>query len=366
MWKHHERPAEELECLLFGIAVSANLGSALSVFGSPSIALIAMKSTQLPLSSFGLLQCWTYLGIPLLIAFMLNYCFVILLHRIRIRHIGKSKLISEESHSEQELAGLTSRHLPKLNGLRGHSNSAMGDQDSFQYDGLQPDSNGTSDSRTSVPCQLETIHEDEVLEITSSTRTISFREDDLIMSDDSAGSSSDSDTDDRDTSRPDTTLTRSSPLSEQLNRLDDTMDVTYTPNGLQSSASIRQTDSKPVLNRDHLAQQGLKIKTSDYVYRSFTGISPVMFIVVSDTDSSDRDVSDDVTYKSSDSRSFHAMLLFSILLMMVLSLITSSWEHVYLDIGKLPNLEMKRFFFHNNFLHFINGIMLSQTISYCH
>ena len=329
IWKHHERPTEELECLLFGIAASANIGSALSVFGSPSLVLIVLKSNQVPSSSFGMLHCWIYLGIPVLIAFTVSYLFILLVHRIKTHQFNKSRLISEESHSDQELAGLTTRHLHKLNGL---SNSIMGDRDTTQYDVLNDDSNGTPISRPSVPCQLETIHEDEVLEITSSTRTISFREDDLILSEDNTGSSSDSD-DERDV-RLESNLTRSSPLSEQLDRLDDNLDITYTPNGLQSSVSIRETHSEPMLNKDNLAQQGLRFKTSDYIYRSFTGLSPVMFVVVSDSEVSDITAADDATYRPSDSRSFHAMMLFASLLLIVLSLITSAWSIVHIDLGK--------------------------------
>lgn len=322
IWKHHERPGHELECLLLIMVVSAVFGGSFSLYGHTHTAFIYMKSLQSNYTTidFGLFQSLIYIGLPSLIGLGLNVCLILLLYRLKNHRIEKSKLMSSEPHSEQELAGLTTRNLTcKLNGFRSNGLS-IGENNAFSYEGLT----SSESERASVPCQLETIHEDEVLEITSSSRTISFRDEINI----SESSSSDEDED-----KCESNLSRSSPqmLLEQLDRLDDSLDVVYTPNGLQSSASIR-AECEPSLQKHPLEPRGYRVvASSDLFYRSFSGFSPVCFLVTSDVDG---DTSEDSSFRSSDSQVFHAVLLFSLLLMVTLSMLTSVVGSVTIDLGK--------------------------------
>jgi Na+/H+ antiporter NhaD/arsenite permease-like protein len=95
-WSDQNRHCEELETLLLTIATSANIGSVVTIFGNPQLALIASR-TDTPLfnsSVLDLKRCLVYLGIPALLAYFLNIGFLFL-------HFKISKSRGRKSNPDQ-------------------------------------------------------------------------------------------------------------------------------------------------------------------------------------------------------------------------------------------------------------------------
>ncbi|ESP02242.1 hypothetical protein LOTGIDRAFT_224982 [Lottia gigantea] len=86
-WTKQNRRQAELQTLLLAIATSSNIGSVTTIFGNPQMALIASR-TDNPLyreSTLTLVRSLIYLGIPAIIAFFINWGFLILHYRVRDR-----------------------------------------------------------------------------------------------------------------------------------------------------------------------------------------------------------------------------------------------------------------------------------------
>ncbi len=174
IWEVQERQNVELETLVLAVATSANIGSAATLFGSPHMALLAARTSgaRFTQSTLDLRCCLLYLLPAAVLAFLCNLGFLVCHYRIRSKHIRESKLISEASISEQEMSGLTRTHgsgdLTQLNGALKPSNGLLrydAAHEQVTYGDEEPE------SAAPPPCQLETIPEDEVLEITSSRST---------------------------------------------------------------------------------------------------------------------------------------------------------------------------------------------------
>lgn len=167
-WKEHERARGELETLLIGLATSANLGGASTYFGSVMLALIASKTHQ-PLyqrSKLDLRTCLKYLLLPAVLCFWVNLALLVIHFRVRSRRsAGCRGACSERRQAEHEPFGVTS----------GSSNPSSGngflkrEQLSDQNEDLFYDSIIFRDDRLAHPPTLETIIEDEVLELPEST-----------------------------------------------------------------------------------------------------------------------------------------------------------------------------------------------------
>ncbi|ELT98706.1 hypothetical protein CAPTEDRAFT_220905 [Capitella teleta] len=160
VWDHHERDRHELNVMLIGISTTANIASAASVFGSPAMALIVTK-TSLPeyaASRLDLKTCIMYLLPTSAITFFLNYVLLVMFYHIRHQYKHRTKLVSEPSQSNQEMAGLTASLSLKNNG------NGFGpipeDPPSPREDRPAPSAQPVSN--------LETIPEDDVLVIENS------------------------------------------------------------------------------------------------------------------------------------------------------------------------------------------------------
>jgi len=167
-WKEHERARGELETLLIGLAMSANLGGASSYFGSVMLALVASKTHQ-PLyqrSRLDLRTCLKYLLLPAVLCFWVNLALLVIHFRVRSRRsTGCRGACSERRQAEHEPFGLTggSSNPSSCNGF------LKREQMSDQNDDLFYDSIMFRDDRLAHPPTLETIIEDEVLELPEST-----------------------------------------------------------------------------------------------------------------------------------------------------------------------------------------------------
>ncbi|XP_071112071.1 uncharacterized protein [Haliotis cracherodii] len=78
-WCSQNRPTVELETLTLAISTSANIGSVITIFGNPQMALIA-STTEEPVflkSQLDLQRSITYLGIPAVIGYFLNLAFLV-------------------------------------------------------------------------------------------------------------------------------------------------------------------------------------------------------------------------------------------------------------------------------------------------
>ena len=171
-WEVQERPRVELETILLCIATSANIGSVTTVFGNPQMALIAARTDQPVFSSSRLDQrtCLKYLLLPAILGYFINLGFLVLHYRIKTRRIEKSKLVSEPSRSESEMAGLTdSDGHHKTEEGRGQSNGFV--KNDIQEDILYDAMTEVQTERLALPPPLETIPEDEVLDISSTRST---------------------------------------------------------------------------------------------------------------------------------------------------------------------------------------------------
>ncbi|XP_067649678.1 uncharacterized protein [Haliotis asinina] len=77
-WCSQERSSVELETLLLSISTSANIGSVITIFGNPQMALIASttEETVFLKSQLDLQRSVTYLGIPAVMGYLLNLAFL--------------------------------------------------------------------------------------------------------------------------------------------------------------------------------------------------------------------------------------------------------------------------------------------------
>ncbi|CAF1413084.1 unnamed protein product [Adineta ricciae] len=83
-WIEQERDKYELDTLLLAIATQANIGSTLTIFGNPQMALMASKSNAFVdhHSRLELKTCVQYLWLPTLTVWLLNLLFLIFYYRL--------------------------------------------------------------------------------------------------------------------------------------------------------------------------------------------------------------------------------------------------------------------------------------------
>ena len=327
VWEVQERPNTEIEAILLAIATSSNIGSVITVFGNPQMALIAARTSTPPFvkSRLDLRRSLLYLGPPAIVVFCLNIAFLLLHQRLRTRHIEKSKLISETSHSEQEMmAGLTSKdNNTQVNGVLKY------DRDDFLYEGV-----GGTDRV--VPCQLETILEDEVLEITSARSEGNMNEEEngvLVQVTDSEIVTSDATTteeedDEEEEEEPipnqNTNLTNNRSLG-QANAL--SLDIDYKPSALQPNAA----GSNSSLSKS-IEEHSLKLSERFGVYRSIGAFSAIDFLPPETGRPLSHSLSSDNVFSPSDSVPFQVFIC--LMLITTIALFLASGDKVMFDMGK--------------------------------
>ena len=351
-WEVQERQHTELETIVLAIATSANIGSTATIFGSAHIALLASKTTELSntKSILDLRHCLLYLFPATVLVFLINLGFLICHYRIRSRDIQKSKLISEASTSEQEMSGLTRTHgsgdLTKLNGTHKPSNGVLryngGDEIAFEED-----NDSIQDDRLSVPCQLETIPEDEVLEITSS-RSVSAMDNEAVSGStpehtyhtmeneetstfNGSGSGSSDEEECRNTVHAQSTCDT---ILEESNSL--TMDIEYRPSALQSQDfSCRNSgigSPEVATPTKSLEKQGLRLSEKAGIYRSLSAVSAIGFLPVGMGIGTAGDSCPEGPFPASNSKLFQAFVSFMLVVVVAVNLASSS-EAVIFDIG---------------------------------
>ena len=307
-WETQERPRPELESILLAIATSANIGSVATAFGNPQMALIAAKtsSPEFAGSRLDMLTCVIYLLPPAVIVGVLNTALVILHHKLRSRHVERAKLISEASQSEQEMAGLAGH----ANGVNNPSLSTYEGFTSFSQD------------RLAMPTSLETIKEDEVLEIPENRGIdIEAQERELVMNSDS-DSESDPDSSTKNTAED---LTQISAIS-------------YKPGQLTQSFEEQHNDraSETSLNRI-LDGSGLHLSHRIGIYKSVSAVSASEFLPV-DTGLNQLSPAESLMslFSPGDSLGFPIVLL--LLLLGVVVLFLASSVTVTFDMGKTTHV----------------------------
>ncbi|XP_013415632.1 silicon efflux transporter LSI3 [Lingula anatina] len=77
-WARQNRQTNELETVLLCIATNANIGSSMTIFGNPQMALIASVTDSHPYSRLDLLTCFTYIVLPAVIGYFLNLFFLLM------------------------------------------------------------------------------------------------------------------------------------------------------------------------------------------------------------------------------------------------------------------------------------------------
>ncbi len=364
VWEIHERPRSELEVILLGLATSANIGTVITIFGNISMALIATKTTRAEFyeSRLDMQRCVMYLLPVALVGFFLNYGFLVLYYRLQHRNIPNAKLVSEASHSEQEVAGLTASTTSRHNGNHYPNGFVKSrDEGDLLYEGAY---NGPAallaqqrEERMMSPCQLETIPEDDILEIPSSQNS-SLRDcaeidspissvsrqsagsrptvstvmytvnPDLIEHLDSDSSSSSDEDIERLAARPRN-------IDENLRQLN----IEYRPNALQSrSQNLASINDSTMSLSKCLDNHGLQVFRKLGIFRSQSAFSLVDFLP-SDGMSQHLDADGGPVprpgspYSPSDSVIFLGLLWFLMGSLVILLLATT--PHFTLDIGKL-------------------------------
>lgn len=353
VWEVHERPQAELESIVLAIATSANIGSVTTIFGNPHMALLASRTSLAPYqrSMLDLRRSLLYLGPAALLALLINLGFLVCHYKLRSGHIQKKKLISEASASSQEMSGLTRAHgsgnLTKLNGSVKNTNGMIhydgGDEISFEQD-----SDSLQDERSSVPCQLETIPEDEVLEITSSRSTSIIDNEGLshgtpehnnyntLQNEESQYSSTSSSSEDEEESRnPVHAQSPIDAITEERNSL--TLDIEYHPSALQSQdLSCRSGghggSPTPLSPTIVLETHGLRLSEKSGIYRSTSAISAVNVLPLDMGLPNPGDDSHSGPFSPSDSLLFHAFISF--MLVVIFALYLASSPQITFDIGE--------------------------------
>ncbi|CAF3789759.1 unnamed protein product, partial [Adineta steineri] len=99
-WIEQKRDKSELNTLLLTLATQANIGSTLTIFGNPQMALIASKSNVFvdTNSRFELKTCVEYLWIPTFIVWLLNLIFLFTYHHL-IQCRRKNRALPEDTSS---------------------------------------------------------------------------------------------------------------------------------------------------------------------------------------------------------------------------------------------------------------------------
>lgn len=319
-WEVQERPEAELETILLGIATSSNIGSVSTIFGNPQMALIAAKTAVPPFtaSRLDLRTCLVYLGPLAVLAYFINLFFLLLHHRLKSRGGDKNQLLSEVSQNSQEMAGLT-KDLPNGNIANGGL---------VKYD-ARVVLDYAQDCKVNMPPPLETIHEDQVLEIISS-RSVSV----ITVSD--HGEDSDSGSDD---SREEEHLNAKANggvradedfVSNTAENLTSINDIQFKPSPLQQSQNGQLTGCPNSNNDPH----GLVLSDKIGVYRSLSAISVAEFIHSSDEMNYKNLRRNDQGFGPSDSLFFKIFLCFMLLL--VIALFLGSTDEVPFDMGLVP------------------------------
>ncbi|CAF1370772.1 unnamed protein product, partial [Didymodactylos carnosus] len=97
-WTEQKRDIHELNTLLLCLATMANIGSVLTIFGNPQMALIASKTTSFLRSRLDLKTCVIYIWLPAFICWLLNLCFLVL-------HYYCSTRLRRNSTDDQKMYG---------------------------------------------------------------------------------------------------------------------------------------------------------------------------------------------------------------------------------------------------------------------
>ena len=316
-WQVHDRCESELHTIVLTLTTSANIGSALSVFGSLPMALIASTTSRdvYSKSQLNARTCLLYLGPCVALVLTLNIVFLTAHHKIKnCLSSSNARLMSHASQSDQELTTFTSLGTasPSNGHARGVAESEHEDKTEMYSNGQSPSSGndeclfhegGSGGYRdvTTSPCALETILEDEILEINSdgpsgrsltSLRALSGADVscDLSAIDSITADSADSEEDiDKINAKYDcrdeaTILDEDVRTSrEQSSELLSSDDVIYVPSALSTRQNLL-TESNNNLNENshnqltsHLEKHGYLLSKTLGIYRSFSGISGVEF-----------------------------------------------------------------------------------------
>lgn len=314
LWETHERCRKELPTIVLAITTSASIGSAMSIFGSAHAVLIA-STTSLDAyseSRLGLVQCFSFLLPCVAVVLPLNILALVLHYKLRasgIKHSQTELSVSLHlSRNQQEMTNLTNNssatHTHAIN--NGHVNGvADGDDDDVtngdpqealcgsgggEREDVGSGAGGYRDTNT-PPCTLETIPEDDILEITSdgpsgrsltSLRALSGADVSCDLSAIDTCHEYDS-VEDIDQSEEDIHVSR-----EQSTECLSAHDVTYTPNALSHSRkssgdlSLHSKQSRSSRQQmaamDYTNRYGLLLCKRLGVYRCFGGVSAVDFI----------------------------------------------------------------------------------------
>lgn len=164
-WKELERPRIELETLLIAIATTANVGGASTYFGSMMLALISSKTheTSYQNSLLNLRTCLKYLVLPAVLCFWVNYALLLLHFWVRSRRMPACQDGHDHRRSEREPFGIAGSDT--TDGGQSPSNGFLRHD---QSDDLFYESYAFREDRLAHPPTLETIIEDEVLELPDS------------------------------------------------------------------------------------------------------------------------------------------------------------------------------------------------------
>ncbi|CAM2709196.1 unnamed protein product [Rotaria socialis] len=111
-WIEQKRDVRELKTLLLAIATQANIGSTLTIFGNPQMALIASKSNAFANqhSRLELKTCVIYLWLPVFVVSLLNFAFLLLHHQFALRISNRSS----SNLPKKELDSINQQHLSPL------------------------------------------------------------------------------------------------------------------------------------------------------------------------------------------------------------------------------------------------------------
>lgn len=275
IWEGQERNRQELNVLLLGISTTANIASVSSLFGSPAMALIAVKTHLLEFSKsrLDLRLCIMFLLPTAVIAFFINYTLLIIYYHIRHKYSRRTKLICEPSRS-QEMAGLTNDYC-KTNNSNGYIN----------HDASEDGLHGCvlHDERVSQPCQLETIPEDDVLVIQNSPSLENHDMDLRYIDDTSSNSSSDSD---EDAPMPHSTQIFSNRAFNIENRLAGSPTLRRS-NNISVNMNLHLTGDDYDLD-SILKESGLRVYRKLGVYRSLAALSFVLLLENGKSDLGDK------------------------------------------------------------------------------
>ena len=122
LWIEQQRDRRELNTVLLTLATQANIGSTLTIFGNPQMALMASKSNAFrdPKSRLELKTCVIYLWLPVLVVWFLNFLFLFLYHRLTHRQASEPDDVADQEvvvadQAPKELSvSLTWRRLSRM------------------------------------------------------------------------------------------------------------------------------------------------------------------------------------------------------------------------------------------------------------